>query len=87
MLEDGFPAPNFKPKTDRPGRNDTTIPAFTPLQAADILAYEYMLAVQREHDAKFPKSRWGHMTFDRMPGDIGKFTVQDIGRIGGHFVQ
>jgi hypothetical protein len=87
MIDDGLPAPNFKPKTDRPGRNGTVIPAFTPLQAADILAYEYMLAVERERDPKFPKSRWGHERFDRMPGDIGKFTVQDIGRIGAHFTK
>jgi hypothetical protein len=41
MVEDGFAEPNFRPKTDRPGRNGTTIPGFTPLQAADILAFEY----------------------------------------------
>jgi hypothetical protein len=87
MKEDGFATPIFEPKTDRPGRNGIPVPGFTPLQAADILAYEYMLAVERERDPKFPTSRWGHVRFDEMPGDIGKFTVQDIGRIGGHFAK
>jgi hypothetical protein len=87
MAEDGFAAPSFEPKTDRPGRNGSTMQGFTALQAADTLAYEYALAVQRKRDGKFPKSRWGHLTFDKMPGDIGKFTVKDIGRIGEHFTQ
>ena len=84
MVEDGFPDPIFRPKTDRTGRNGVTIPAFTPLQAADILAYEYSLTLKRDRDGTY-RRRWPYDKLDKVPGEIGRFTLHDIRRIGSHF--
>jgi hypothetical protein len=46
MQEDGLSSPIFEPKLNiRDG--ETVIPAFTPLQAADICAYEFFLASKK----------------------------------------
>ena len=38
MRRDGYPDPIFRPRTDRVGKSGISIPAFLPLQGADILA-------------------------------------------------
>jgi len=56
----------FRPKKD--GKEDPKIRAFTPLQAADLLAYELFLGVGRheENVDKYPP-RFGLMHFRSMP--------------------
>jgi hypothetical protein len=78
MNTDGLPIPSFKPKRDTVTKFGLMIPGFVPLQAADILAYEYRLALER--DAASP-ARWGYEQFDKMPGEIRKFTIADLQRL------
>jgi hypothetical protein len=75
MKADGIPAPSFKPKRDTPTRHGLIIAGFLPLQAADILAYEYRLLLEREAGAK---DRWGYKQFDKMPGEIRKYSLDNL---------
>src|SRR5207237_10445538 len=46
MQRDGLPIPVFKPKQDQV-KDGVLIPAFTPLQPADLCAYEFILATRK----------------------------------------
>jgi hypothetical protein len=65
LRKDGFPDPVFKPK------------AFTPLQAADFLAYEAFLVMKRLDDENY-HCRWAIPEFHKVPGEIGDYTVSDM---------
>lgn len=43
---DGYPSPIFKPKKDRPTPLGGVESGWTPLQAADFLAYEFLLSIK-----------------------------------------
>jgi hypothetical protein len=45
------------------------------LQAADILAYEYRLVLNRDVGSR---SRWGYERFDKLPGEIRKYSLADL---------
>lgn len=75
LTEEGLPVPSFKPKRNTPTKYGLTIPGFSPLQAADILAYEYRLVLER--DAASP-TRWGYEQFDKMPGEIRKYSLENL---------
>lgn len=75
--KDGLPTPSFKPKQDTKTSCGLTIPGFSPLQAADILAYEYRLILERPPHSP----RWGYTQFDKMPGEVRKYSWADLRRI------
>lgn len=70
--EVGLGTPYFSPKKDTI-ENGILVPGFTPLQAADILAYEMSLAVKRVNF-----DRWAASELMHMPGRIGIYTEEDI---------
>lgn len=78
MIEDGNPAPHFRPKKDRVTPRGVLVPAFIPLQAADFLAYEVFLEVDRVKKSDPHPPRWGLLEFDRMLGDIGTYEVEGL---------
>jgi hypothetical protein len=82
LVEDGYQAPAFEPKKDERTPQGVLIPAFIPLQAADFLAYEIYLEVDRiaKGDNIHPK-RWALTEFDKMPGDIGTWKEEDLKRL------
>jgi hypothetical protein len=76
MIADGFPAPIFLPKKDEE-KNGSPYPAYTPLQAADILAYETLLASRRN-----AATRWAFREFDTYPpGPLGRYEPDNIKRL------
>src|SRR5216684_5291439 len=55
-------------------RDGVEYPGFTPLQAADILAYEQFLATKRNE-----ATRWGFLEFDKSPVSVlYKYTVSNL---------
>jgi hypothetical protein len=73
MEKDAFPAPVFWPKKDGI-RDGIERLGFTPLQAADILAYELFLATKRSE----PK-RWAFLELDRSPpGVLYTYTAENL---------
>lgn len=76
LKKDGFGTPIFRLKKDAEisGRKS---PAFTPLQAADFLAYEIFLANKRWEDPNY-KARWGMEQFHRMMGDLVKYDSNEL---------
>jgi hypothetical protein len=79
MLKDGHSRPHFLPKKDRTGPDGSPINAYTPLQAADMLAYELAKrtndVLNGKGDTKF---RWALREFDRIPGEPGMYSPKDL---------
>jgi hypothetical protein len=81
LIEDGYQAPAFEPKKDKITSQGIFIPAFVPLQAADFLAYEIYLEVDRMYKGdNMHSKRWALTQFDKMPGDIGTWKEEDLKR-------
>ena len=73
MEQDAFPPPIFRPKKDVV-RDGVLCPGFTPLQAADILAYEHFLATKR-----WEATRWAFWELDKYPpGVLTTYTAENI---------
>ena len=68
---DDFPAPIFKPKYDAFDRNGVLIPGFTPLQAADIYAWELRNRITRLH-----ANRRSFAAIDTIPGEARRTTEE-----------
>jgi len=80
------PDPEFRKKKDEL-RDGVLIPAFTPLQAADLLAYEIFVAL-RKYDKAIETSgeyapRYGLRYFEKMPEEIRYMEPQDFANLGG----
>jgi hypothetical protein len=72
-----FPmTPFFEFKRDKLTEYGTTV-AFTPLQAADFLAYEILKGCKEMKDRKH-NPRWGLQQFIQMPGELGTYDQQNI---------
>jgi hypothetical protein len=87
MSADGLPMPLFQRKKDTITRDGRTIPGFTPLQAADILAYEQFVAVRRSEidpDFSIDSLRWAFLELDRhppgVPGIYEEENIQELER-------
>ena len=82
LKKDGYPAPIFKPKKDTVGRKDGLLrPAYTPLQAADLWAYELYLADQKvQAEGRQEHFRWGFEQLHKMPGEAGFYSRSDARR-------
>jgi len=87
MKEDGLPDPIFRPKVDQVNKT-SGLPekGFIPLQAADILAYEYAMIIKRNSKGVDYQSRWPYLQLEKIPGEIGKFSWTDLARIKREFV-
>jgi hypothetical protein len=73
MEIDGFPAPSFRPKKDTI-KGGIMIPAFVPLQASDILAYElFQLETKPEHGRE-----WIRKELNVIPGPIRRYLAAGI---------
>jgi len=89
MWKDGYPRPHFLPKKDRSDKHGSPVAGFTPLQAADILAYELYRLYS---DMKFSQTprfttpdthRWPMQQFDKFPGsnEWGLYEPRDLGNL------
>ena len=78
MVEDCYPAPIFRPKKVKITPEGQIIPAFLPLQAADILAYEMFKAVREMEESGSYRLRWGLEEFHRMPGEPWVYKVDNL---------
>ena len=80
--KDGYPKPIFKPKKDTVNKQTGLItPGYTPLQAADLWAYELFLAYK--HDRKnvpFGSMRWPFKELDKMQGEAGIYLDESMRR-------
>lgn len=75
LCADGFPAPVFKPKITK----DQSKPAFIPLQAADILAFEAYQAAKNIHEpSAINCERWPFIQLGKIPGELGIFSSKNI---------
>jgi hypothetical protein len=74
----GGPDPIFKPKKAILREDGIVIPAFTPLQAADLFAYESLLGI-RNYENGFPRpTRFALDEFHKMPEEIKYFAPKDF---------
>jgi len=73
MEQDAFPPPIFRPKKDVV-RDGVLCPGFTPLQAADILAYEHFLATKR-----WEATRWAFGELDKYFGSYDVYRREHSG--------
>jgi len=73
LLRDGFAEPLFGPKKDQVSGDGLIIPALTPLQAADWLAYEVFLASKSQSI-----NRWPMQQFLLKPGSVGLYSPHDL---------
>jgi hypothetical protein len=77
------PAPIFNPKKAAVRGDGIVIPAFTPLQAADLLAYELLLGV-RNYQEGFPRApRFALGEVYKMPEEIKYFEPKDFENLDG----
>jgi hypothetical protein len=83
MNRDGYPTPDFRKKKDTIAPDGITLPAFTPLQAADFLAYEIFSSVKKtETTGSSDDLRWAMEEFIKTPiGHPGIYEVEDLARI------
>jgi hypothetical protein len=73
---DLYPSPAFKYKKDTKTQVEL-VPAFTPLQAADFLAYEVFVGC-KDMDERKRKPRWGVEEFLKMPGNLGIYEPENL---------
>jgi hypothetical protein len=80
FLEDGYPAPTLLPKKDTLKHNGATVNGYTPLQAADILAYELHKPYRGilEGKLRIEKFRWGFEQLSQIPGVPGYYSSKDF---------
>jgi hypothetical protein len=81
LHDDGCFLPTFRPKKDTRFDDGTVVHGYTPLQAADWLAYELSLSVQWMEDDKahqLSDFRWPMQEFVSIPGPLGTYTASDI---------
>jgi hypothetical protein len=77
MKDDGYPAPSFKPKKDTSGKDGLLRPGYTPLQAADLWAYELFQADMKvQRDGPQAKFRWGFEQLHKISGEAGFYSGQ-----------
>ena len=80
FLGDNLPIPVFKPKKDTTMPDGTVSSAYTPLQAADILAYE----LHKPHKdilsgkPRISKFRWALEELARIPGVPGYYSAGNM---------
>lgn len=75
LCADGFPSPVFEAKVTK----DPARPAFIPLQAADILAFEIYQAAKNVHEpSAINCERWPLIQLDKIPGEVGIFSRENI---------
>lgn len=79
MRADGYQSPIFLPKTSYISADGALVEAFTPLQAADLLAYEIGKAI-RDFEQRGPLDRLRKPLemLEQIPGEIGEFTAKDM---------
>ena len=79
LLKDGHSRPYFLSKKDRTEPDGTLINAYTPLQAADMLAYELAKRTNEVLEGKSNRRlRWALRVFDRIPGEPGYYSPKNL---------
>lgn len=78
LEEDGFPSPIFKPKIRRLQNGRWVEPAI-PLQAADLLAFEFFDPVRKiETDGYLARIRPSYEALSRIPGSTRGIRAEDL---------
>jgi hypothetical protein len=82
MKEDGYAAPIFRPKKDTLNpKTGLTVAGYTPLQAADLWAFELFLADKKAQTEGFQEHfRYAFERLHKMPGEAGCYTAEDVKR-------
>lgn len=80
FLEDGYPAPTFLPKKDAVKSDGTMVNGYTPLQAADILAYELHKPYRDilSEKPRIERFRWGFDQLCQIPGVPGYYSPRNL---------
>jgi hypothetical protein len=88
FANDGYPGPIFRPK-DTPNKKAGLMElGYTPLQAADLWAYELFLAEKKHRNGVPPEEfRWASKELDRVPGEAGFYSAQDMHRLENMLTQ
>jgi hypothetical protein len=92
MWKDGYPRPHFLPKKDGVRKDGSPANAYTPVQAADILAYE-IFRLYHDHFEPTPrftswdKYRWGIKQFWNHAGssEWGCYEPKDLEDLNARF--
>ncbi len=79
LTKDGYPTPEFRWKKDQQTPLGL-MPGYTPLQAADLYAYELFLAAKRLETGKlkYPNLRWAFKEFESTQGEPGFYSAESI---------
>ncbi len=76
--------PIFRPKRDRVRGDGVIVPAFVPLQAADLLAYELWLGMKKlEMDESSYTARYALSVLSNIPGEINYLDENDFANFDG----
>ena len=80
LLEDGHSRPVFLPKKDRVNPDGNPVNAYTPLQAADMFAYELAKPFRDLLNGKPRVSsfRWAFEEFNRIHGETGYYSPKNL---------
>jgi hypothetical protein len=82
VVDHGYPEPIFRPKKDRMEKDGKITPGYSPLQAADWIAYEIFIACKRRQlYGNSPHERWAFQQFNKMPGEFGMYSEADMTRL------
>jgi hypothetical protein len=82
MVDHGYPEPIFRPKKDRIEKDGSITPRYSPLQAADWIAYEiFTVCKRRDLDGHLSHERWAFQQFNKMPGEFGMYSEADMTRL------
>jgi hypothetical protein len=87
MQEDGYSLPYFLPKKDRTGPDGDVIGAYTPLQAADLLAYEIAKPYKDVLEGKPQpdRFRWAFEELLTIPGELGYYSPKNLKDLNDRF--
>lgn len=92
MWKDGYPRPHFLPKKDRLDKDGAPVNAYTPLQAADILAYEIFRLYHDQFEphprfTTWDEYRWGIKQFWNSLGssEWGCYTPKNLNDLNARF--
>ena len=77
------PDPLFRPKNDTLRKDGMVVPAFVPLQAADLLAYELFVGIRNYENSVDRPARYGLEHFYKMPGEIKYLQPKDLSNLDG----
>jgi hypothetical protein len=87
MQADSEVGPVFRWKKDTMDKRGQLVLGYTPLQAADMLAYECFQATTRYASRRPPQPTWMSKQFDRMAGDVSIWECENLQKLEDYMNQ